>query len=91
MTGLFPFPPVPSRPVPSGAPGNLNVLAYAGGFTVWHYRADTPPDGGAIDAATVRAGDLIVISETTPSGATARLAVVRSIENGSVQLHSLAP
>lgn len=56
---------------------NLSVLAYANGFTLWHY---TTPDASAVvDTAgyfnsvadMVRVGDIVVANtatETTPSG-----------------------
>lgn len=48
---------------------NLSVLAYANGFTLWHYRAGTEPSAAAAapgfftDAADLlRAGDILMIS-----------------------------
>ena len=48
---------------------NLSVLAYASGFTLWHYRADADllddvvADGFFADAADVLAsGDIVMIS-----------------------------
>ena len=76
---------------------DLNVLAYANGFTVWHYDAATMPDGPSIDhafdqsATMLRPGDMILISGTTASGAYARLAVVSAIDGGRVRLGGLTP
>jgi len=68
--------PAQAAPVPSArfAIRNLSVLAYANGFTLWHYRAgklrcdDVAADGFFNDARDmVAAGDMIMVS-TTDSG-----------------------
>jgi hypothetical protein len=56
---------------------NLSVLAYANGFTLWHYKApqDTMPDteGYFSDAADLMAaGDMVML--TTPT--TGRIATI---------------
>ena len=80
-----------STPAPAEAPTqqafairNLSVLAYAQGFTLWHYRASTVagtrrPDffGAARDMLSV--GDMILVSA---AGAGAVL-VVASIDDGT--------
>jgi hypothetical protein len=51
---------------------NLSVLAYAQGFTLWHYRADAAPldqaarPGFFDDAADMfAAGDMVLVSAST--------------------------
>ncbi len=50
---------------------NLSVLAYANGFTLWHYRADADlledvgtPDFFAAAADMLAAGDIVMVSAT---------------------------
>lgn len=53
----------------------LSVLAYANGFTLWHYRTTDPlaaltaPDGSYFAAADelLRPGDSIIVTMTGPS------------------------
>ncbi len=61
---------------------NLSVLAYANGFTLWHYKAETKSDPaipGFLDEAAdmLTAGDLMMVSAR--DGAT-MLCVLPSIE-----------
>jgi len=82
---------------------NLSVLAYANGFTLWHYTtADAPEDlvrVGAFDPAAdmLRAGDIIVANADTDDRNSAMLLFVaaakpdRPGERGAVVLHSLLP
>lgn len=71
---------------------NLSVLAYANGFTLWHY---TTPDAAATvdtagyfdDAADMlRAGDMVLANTATGGTAKAGLFHVNSAANGSVDL-----
>lgn len=41
---------------------NLSVLAYAQGFTLWHYRAVGSPMAGIAAADLVAAGDMLLVS-----------------------------
>lgn len=71
-------------------PKNLSVLAYANGFTMWHYRTtDTYEEvtsrgyfNGAADM--VRAGDMIILNSTGFFGS-AFVSVV-SVEQGVVTI-----
>jgi hypothetical protein len=64
---------------------NLSVLAYAQGFTLWHYRGGTAPlaqmaEGGFFDAATgmIAAGDMLLVS----AAGGGRVLFVTSTEGG---------
>ena len=68
---------------------NLSVLAYANGFTLWHYRtADAVGDlcaGGGLDGADdmLRPGDLIIASGGNGGPSAAGLLIVgESTPNG---------
>ena len=72
---------------------DLSVLAYANGFTLWHYKAgtDSPPsvaqEGFFADAVDMMAkGDLIIV--TGPEGG--RLLCVAATEAGTVVTAPLA-
>ena len=73
-------------------PQNLSVLAYANGFTLWHYTTvDTAADAdGAnyFDAAAdlLRTGDLMLISADTDGAPESRLTGVADITSGVVTL-----
>lgn len=71
------FPSIPQEPAmnPNFAVRNLSVLAYAQGFTLWHYRANgltlaqaTAPGFFSTAADMIAAGDMILIS--SPDGGT---------------------
>ena len=71
-------------------PKDLSVLAYANGFTLWHY---TTPDSTAAVAASgyfnvaadmVRVGDLIITITDTSGTTTADISVVRTNAAGTV-------
>lgn len=52
---------------------NLSVLAYANGFTLWHYRADVPladwqPDHFQPVADMLRPGDRIILDAPDAHG-----------------------
>jgi hypothetical protein len=82
---------------------NLSVLAYANGFTLWHYNTpDAPADlvrRGAFDPAAdmLRAGDIIVANADGGDSRTALLLLVSSADAGrpgrpgEVVLQSLLP
>ena len=62
---------------------NLSVLAYANGFTLWHYKAEAKADAGVpgfLDPAAdmLSAGDLLMVS--APDGAT-MLCVLPGLED----------
>lgn len=79
----------------SGMEKNMNVLAYANGFTLWHYQwtddAADPMADAAFDAAAslLKAGDVVLINRISNGRATARLAVVGAVSGGSVRLAAL--
>ena len=67
---------------------NLSVLAYANGFTFWHYKSAEDADGdmvaaGYFDAAAdlLRPGDMLALNGAGDSAALVR---VSSSRNGSV-------
>lgn len=72
---------------------DLSVLAYANGFTLWHYvTADAPTavDGaGYFNAATdmLRAGDMILANTNGGNG----VFVVAANTNGAVDVANLTP
>ncbi len=76
---------------------NLSVLAYANGFTLWHYAtpdaAATVDDAGYFDAAAdmLRAGDMILANVSTGGGAQSGVFAVASSAGGSVDAASLTP
>jgi len=76
-------------------PKSLSVLAYANGFTLWHYRTDDTIGSlfhrGHFDAAheMLRAGDLIIVGHNyhPPQGkVSTHLVCVDSVIDGSVYL-----
>lgn len=63
----------------------LSVIAYAQGFTLWHYRAGTTPlarinEDGFFDAAAdmVAAGDMVLVS----AAGSGRMLFVTTTEGG---------
>lgn len=74
----------------------LSVLAYANGFTLWHYRsADRAqellgPAPGYFAAADelLRPGDQILLSLARPGGPAAAAVVVRAVQPGSVEVRA---
>lgn len=76
---------------------DLNVLAYANGFTLWHYQTpaqnpENPLPSNAFDAVAtlVRPGDVIMVSNSAPGRSTAKLLVVGAIKDGAVTMASLS-
>jgi len=75
---------------------NLSVLAYANGFTLWHYT--TPDDGetvlrdGYFDAAEemLRVGDMLLVNADTDGDGGGALLVVRRNHGGTVALAPMA-
>ncbi len=72
---------------------NLSVLAYANGFTLWHYKAGKTPlaevaaDGFFFDASDmVAAGDFIIASASDGG----RVLVVSQCDSGAVTTAALA-
>ncbi len=71
---------------------NLSVLAYANGFTLWHYTTtDTAAETEAanyFDAAAdlLRVGDLILVNADTDGTPASRLTGIASIVSGVVTL-----
>lgn len=71
-------------------PRDLSVLAYANGFTLWHYKANDPSgriaEPGYLDAAAdmLAPGDLLMISAT--DGAQIRMV---AMERQAVRLQAL--
>nr|BDD47281.1 hypothetical protein 5 [bacterium] len=71
---------------------NLSVLAYANGFTLWHYKTtDTAAETEAANyfdnaADLLRVGDLLLISTDTDGTAESRLTGIGDITAGVVSL-----
>ena len=71
---------------------DLSVLAYANGFTLWHYT--TTDAAGTIDTAgyfnpaadMLRAGDIIVANVDTATTPAAGLFLIRQAGSGSVDV-----
>jgi hypothetical protein len=76
---------------------NLSVLAYANGFTLWHYTttdqsADAEAAGYFNNAADLlRVGDLIFTNVDTAGTTGAGLFLVKSIVSGAVTLSHMTP
>ncbi len=74
---------------------NLSVLAYANGFTLWHYgtidkAADVDTDGYFNSAADMlRVGDMIIGNVDTAATAQCGIFVVRSNSGGVVNVSDL--
>ncbi|MCY3830132.1 MAG: hypothetical protein OXF89_13445 [Rhodospirillaceae bacterium] len=74
---------------------NLSVLAYANGFTLWHYT--TPDEAAAVDTAgyfddaagMLHAGDMVLANTETGGAAKAGLFLVGSVSGGSVDLSDM--
>lgn len=75
----------------------LSVLAYANGFTLWHYAttdAATAADtAGYFNTAAdmLRVGDMILANVATGTTPGAGIFVVRSVQNGVVDVANLTP
>ena len=75
---------------------NLSVLAYANGFTLWHYKtADAKTTVAASgyfnDVANIfNVGDLIVASMAITGTMETKIYVVSSIESGVVAISAVA-
>ena len=74
---------------------NLSVLAYANGFTLWHY---TTPDAdidcaGYFNRASVvlRVGDIIMASLNVQGGGSTVMRVVSRVEGETVTIARLSP
>ncbi len=76
---------------------NLSVLAYANGFTLWHYAtpdaAASVDDAGYFNAACdmLRAGDMILANTGTAGTPQSGVFAVASVAAGSVDAASLTP
>jgi hypothetical protein len=76
---------------------NLSVLAYANGFTLWHYTTPDPAgdvdDAGYFDEAAdmVRIGDMIMANVDTDGTPAAGMFVVASNSGGEVDVANLTP
>lgn len=71
---------------------DLNVLAYANGFTLWHYQsADAPLPHNAFNAVAtvVRPGDVVLVSHAQNGVSTTSLLVVSAVEADAVTMASL--
>lgn len=74
---------------------NLSVLAYANGFTLWHYATDDTAaqvdDAGYFDAAVdmVRKGDMILANVDQDGTPGAGLFVVTSNADGEVDVANM--
>lgn len=77
-------------------PKNLSVLAYANGFTLWHYAtadsASVVDNVGYFNAAAemVRAGDMILANVDTDSSNGAGIFLVRANSSGVVDVADLS-
>ena len=78
-------------------PKNLSVLAYANGFTLWHYTSTD--DGTVVDntgyfnaaADMLRVGDMILANVATSSSPGAGVFLVTANPTGSVAVANLTP
>jgi hypothetical protein len=79
------------------SPDNLSVLAYANGFTLWHY---TTTDSAAITDTTgyfnraadmLRVGDMILANVDTSGTQGAGIFLVNSNSGGVVDIANLTP
>lgn len=78
-------------------PSKLSVLAYANGFTLWHYSTEDTAD--AVDTAAyfnkaadmLRAGDMILVNVNTAGTPSAGLFVVASSQGSAVDVTNLTP
>ncbi|MEI6559983.1 MAG: hypothetical protein WCO00_16415 [Rhodospirillaceae bacterium] len=76
---------------------NLSVLAYANGFTLWHYTtpdaATTVDSAGYFNAAAdmVRVGDMILANTDTGSTCATGVFVVAGIAASVVDVANLTP
>jgi hypothetical protein len=74
---------------------NLSVLAYANGFTLWHYTtpdvATTIDTGGYFNSAAdmVRVGDMILVNADTAGTPVAGMMVVATNTGASVDVANL--
>lgn len=74
---------------------NLSVLAYANGFTLWHYTtgdtADTVDTDGYFNSAAdmIRVGDIILANTETGGTAKAGLLLVSSNAGGVVDVNDM--
>jgi len=74
---------------------NLSVLAYANGFTLWHYT--TPDAATAVDASgyfngaadMVRIGDMVLANTDTGAGYASGVFVVAANANGVVDVANM--
>jgi hypothetical protein len=78
-------------------PKNLSALAYANGFTLWHYRTgDTMADVSASGyfnpaASMLRVGDFVIANAGIGVVPVHGLLVVRENANGIVDLSDVTP
>lgn len=78
-------------------PNNLSALAYANGFTLWHYRtADIAGDvdtSGYFNAAAnmLRVGDFIIANADTGGAAVSGMFIVKSNAGGVVDVSNITP
>jgi|DewCreStandDraft_2_1066082.scaffolds.fasta_scaffold06616_7 outer membrane protein assembly factor BamB len=78
-------------------PRNLSALAYANGFTLWHYRtSDTMADVSANGyfnpaASMLRVGDFVIANAGIGVVPTHGLLVVRGNSGGIVDLSDVTP
>jgi hypothetical protein len=78
------------------APKNLSALAYANGFTLWHYK--TPDQALQVDnagyfdgaATMLRAGDFIMANTNTGGTVQSGMFIVRSNTGTVVDIANLA-
>lgn len=77
-------------------PTNLSVLAYANGFTLWHYVTDDTKleleSEGYFDRAydRLRAGDMLYVN-FMDFGPAATIVMIKSTNNGRVTIGNLTP
>ena len=76
-------------------PKNLSVLAYANGFTLWHYT--TPDTANTVDTAgyfnsaadMIRVGDIVLANTETGGTAKAGLLLVSANAGGGVDVNDM--
>jgi hypothetical protein len=78
-------------------PSSLSALAYANGFTLWHYR--TPDLAGDIDttgyfneaASMLRVGDFVFANANTGATVESGVFIVRANAGGVVDVSNIIP
>ena len=76
---------------------NLSVLAYANGFTLWHYTTPDKADEIAAPkyfdpaAEMVRIGDMVLANTDTENGMKGAILLCTGNQAGAVDMQSIGP